>query len=94
MWPRAGATSEVSKWVEEFSVLSPEFAKLWEDTDVRTYGEGVKRLRHPDLGLIELEYPAFAVDRRPDLGMIVYSPMAKADADCVRSLVNSLRPAI
>lgn len=88
---RAGATSEVSKLVEELCTLSSEFASLWRNNDVRTHGEGTKRLRHPDLGLIELEYSAFAVDGRPDLGMIVYSPIAKADADRVRSLVNSMR---
>ncbi|RYE42927.1 MAG: XRE family transcriptional regulator [Hyphomicrobiales bacterium] len=88
---RAGATSEVSKLVEELSSRSPEFAALWQDNDVRTYGEGTKRLRHPDAGLIELEYSSFAVDGRPDLGMIVYSPIATADADRVRCLVNPRR---
>ncbi len=91
---RAGATSEVSKLVEELCSLSPEFANLWRDNDVRTHGEGTKRLRHPDLGLIELEYSAFAVDGRPDLGMIVYSPIGQADADRVRSLVNLKRSKI
>src|SRR5258707_6483824 len=36
--------------------------------DVRTYGEGVKHLRHPIAGPIAFEYSAFAVDGRPDLG--------------------------
>ena len=91
---RAGATSEVSNLVEELCTSSPEFAALWRNNDVRTHGEGTKRLRHADLGLIELEYSSFAVDGRPDLGMIVYSPIAKADADRVRSLANSMRPGI
>jgi len=32
-------------------------------------------LRHPDHGLIELEFSVFAVDGRPDLGMLVYNPV-------------------
>lgn len=88
---RAGATAEVSNLVEELSALSPEFATLWRDNDVRAHGEGIKRLRHSALGVIELEYSAFAVDGRPDLGMIVYSPIATADADRVRCLVNPRR---
>lgn len=91
---RAGATAEVSKLVEELCSLSPEFANLWRDNEVRTHSEGTKRLRHPDIGLIESEYSAFAVDGRPDLGMIVYSPIVKVDADRVRSLVNLMRSKI
>ena len=36
-----------------------------------------------------LEYSAFAVDGRPDLGMVVYNPVTAADADRIRSLAMS-----
>ncbi len=84
---RAGAVSEVSQLVDELCRASPEFEALWRDNDVHVHGEGVKRLRHPVLGPIELEYSAFAVDGRPDLGMIVYNPVSNAVADRIRSLV-------
>ena len=64
---RAGAVSEVSQLVDELCRLSPEFEALWRDNDVRGHGEGVKRLEHPILGALELEFSAFAVDGRPDL---------------------------
>jgi transcriptional regulator with XRE-family HTH domain len=86
---RAGATSEVSQLVDELCKLSPEFERLWRDNDVHVHGEGAKRLRHPILGPIELEYSAFAVDGRPDLSMIVYNPVTRADADRIRSLIAS-----
>jgi len=86
---RAGAASEVSQLVDELCKLSPEFERLWRDNDVQVHGEGAKRLRHPILGPIELEYSAFAVDGRPDLSMIVYNPVTRADADRIRSLVIS-----
>ena len=38
------------------------------------------------LGPIELEYSAFAVDGRPDLGMIVYNPLLKSVSDQIRAL--------
>ena len=85
---RAGAVSEVSQLVDELCQLSPEFEALWRENDVGVHGEGVKRLRHPLLGPIELEYSAFAVDGRPDLGMIVYNPVSRSDADRIRSLVS------
>jgi hypothetical protein len=36
-----------------------------------------------------MEYSAFGVDGRPDLGMIVYNPTTRSDADRIRSLVTS-----
>jgi transcriptional regulator with XRE-family HTH domain len=89
---RAGAISEVRQLVDELCRISPEFEALWQDNDVHVHGEGLKRLNHPILGSIALEYSAFAVDGRPDLGMIVYNPVTISDADCIRSLVNP-RPA-
>jgi hypothetical protein len=86
---RAGAASEVSQLVDELCRLSPEFEALWRDNDIHVHGEGAKRLRHPILGPIELEYSAFAVDGRPDLAMIVYNPVTSSDADRIRSLVGS-----
>ena len=83
---RAGAVSEVGQLVDELCRLSPEFEALWRDNDVHVHGEGIKRLRHPILGLIELEYSSFAVDGRPDLGMIVYNPVMSSVADHIRSL--------
>jgi len=47
----------------------------------------VKRIRHPKIGLIELEFSIFAVDGRPDLGMIVYNPVTSESADRIRSLM-------
>jgi transcriptional regulator with XRE-family HTH domain len=85
---RAGAASEVSRLVEELCQLSPEFADLWRDNDIRVHGEGTKRLQHPLLGPLELEYSSFAVDGRPDLGMIVYNPATLAQEERIRELIN------
>lgn len=85
---RAGALAEVAPLVEELSRLSSEFADMWKDNDVRGHGEGVKQLRHPALGLISLEYSAFAVDGRPDLSMVIYNPVSGFDADRIRALVS------
>ena len=87
---RAGAAENIKALVEELCRVSPEFASMWRDNDVRTYGEGTKQLRHPKVGLMALEYSAFAVDGRPDLGMVIYNPATPADAERIRSL---LRPA-
>lgn len=71
---RAGAGTEIGALVDELSRRSPEFESLWLENDVAAHADGSKRLRHPELGLIELEFSAFAVEGRPDLGLLVYNP--------------------
>ena len=84
---RAGADAQVAGLVEELSRSSPEFDALWRANDVAGHGDGVKRVRHPEIGLVELEFSAFAVDGRPDLGMIVYNPVDAETAGRILSLV-------
>jgi hypothetical protein len=65
---------------------------MWRNNDVRSsYGEAAKQVCHPLAGLIALEYSAFAVDGRPDLGMVIYNPATPADADRIRSLIAARR---
>ncbi|UVK46441.1 helix-turn-helix transcriptional regulator [Mesorhizobium sp. AR07] len=85
---RAGAVSEVGELVDELCSVSPEFDALWRENDVLGHGDGTKRLKHPELGDIELEYSAFAVDGRPDLSMIVYNPVDSTVADRIRALAR------
>lgn len=70
---RAGATSEVSRLVEEHCRTSPELDAFQGENDVRVQRDGVKRLRHPTLREGELEYLAFGADGRPDVGIRIYS---------------------
>jgi transcriptional regulator with XRE-family HTH domain len=86
---RAGAAAEVQPLVDELCRLSPEFAAMWRDNDVRGHHEGVKHVRHPVLGRLAFEYSVFAVDGRPDLCMVVYNPATPADADKISTLLKS-----
>ena len=85
---RAGASANVKSLVDELRMQSPEFDAMWRDHDLRAHGEGTKKLRHPIAGLIGLEYSAFAVDGRPDLGMVIYNPATPADAERIRLLIR------
>lgn len=84
---RAGAADVMKPLVDELCLASPEFAAMWRDNDVRDFGEGVKRLRHPELGELSLEYSSFAVDGRPDLSMLIYNPVGEGDAERIRALI-------
>ncbi|MEQ5843473.1 helix-turn-helix transcriptional regulator [Paraburkholderia acidicola] len=85
---RAGLVSEAGELVNELRNASPEFDALWQDNEVigHTDIDGIKRLLHPKLGPIELEYSSFAVDGRPDLGMLVYNPLDSEIAKQIRVL--------
>ena len=85
---RAGATEEITQLVDELSRASPAFDRLWRDNEIAAHHEGLKRLHHPAVGLLELEFSAFAVDGRPELGMVIYNPASSGDADRVRALVR------
>ena len=85
---RAGAVSEVTQLVDELCSGSAEFAELWQENDVLAHGDGTKRLKHPELGDIELEYSSFAVDGRPDLNLTVYNPIDSKVADRIRALAR------
>jgi hypothetical protein len=84
---RAGATEEITQLVDELSRSSAEFERLWHDNEIAAHREGRKRLHHPKVGLLELEFSVFAVDGRPELGMVIYNPASSADADRVRLLI-------
>jgi transcriptional regulator with XRE-family HTH domain len=89
---RAGLMSDAGELVDELCRISPEFDALWRDNDVHNHedGNGVKRLMHPKLGMIELEYSAFSVDGRPDLGMIVYTPLDRDVAQRIKVLAEGI----
>ena len=51
---------------------SGEFRDWWPEGEVQGFDEGVKRLRHPTRGLVDLTYVALTPDGRPDLSVVTY----------------------
>ena len=89
---RGGASAEIADLVDELSRTSPDFEALWRDNEVVAHSEGLKRLHHPELGLLELEFSAFAVDGRPELGMVVYNPATEDLSDRIRRYLKLAQP--
>lgn len=86
---RLGRSKRARALVDEISRSSAEFAALWRENDVSSYGEGTKHIDHPLAGPLALEYSTLAVDGQPDLALVIYTPATPADLDRVRSLVVS-----
>ena len=85
---RAGAEGEVMSLVNELCERSPEFAAMWREHDVQSFGGIVKQLHHPVLGLIALESSSFVIDGRPDLAMVVWNPATSQDRQALQSLLQ------
>lgn len=83
---RTGTSENVQLLVEELSHASPDFAAMWRDNDVSSYGEGTKYVEHKLTGPLTLEYSAFAIDDQADLGLVVFTPATAADAARVKTL--------
>jgi len=86
---RAGAGTEITRLVDELSRLSPEFETLWRDNDVAGRADGFKRLHHRTQGLLELEFSSFAIEGRPDLGMLVYNSASAETSRRIELLVSA-----
>jgi transcriptional regulator with XRE-family HTH domain len=86
---RASASKEITRVVEELSRISPEFESMRCDNEISAQSEATKRPHHPQLGALELEFSAFAVDGRPELSMIVYNPATPAEAERVRAFLST-----
>ena len=89
---RVGLASEVGDLVDDLCRTSPDFARMWRENHVLSHGDGenVKRLLHPELGVIEMEYSLFAVDGRPDLSMLVYRPLQLQTAERIREMLRAV----
>ncbi|MGY2685842.1 helix-turn-helix transcriptional regulator [Pseudomonas tolaasii] len=73
---RLGPSQEIDALVQELSGVSPDFDTFWRSNDVAGYAGGLKRLNHPQLGPITLEFSHFLVEGRPDLMMMVLNQTA------------------
>lgn len=83
---RMGLRNEVAAFIDDLQQTSPEFAALWSENEVREHGEGSKQIATP-AGMLGLEYASFAVQERPDLTMLVFTPATADDANRLRQIL-------
>lgn len=76
--------------VGELSTRSDVFRTMWATHDVRLHRTGTKRLRHPDVGVLTLDYDVMELVADPGLTMVVYSAAADAPAADGLALLASL----
>ena len=70
---------------------SPEFARWWNDRDIKAYQDGEKHYDHPDVGRLSFVYTVLEVadQRFSELSLVTYVPMEGTDtAEKMRRLVE------
>jgi hypothetical protein len=88
----AGRTPHDQALVElvgELSTRSELFRRHWASQDVRYHRSGRKRLRHPVVGLLDLDFEAMQLASQPGLQLNVYTaPAGTPSADGLRLLAS------
>ncbi|MFF8847901.1 helix-turn-helix transcriptional regulator [Streptomyces sp. NPDC015127] len=65
---------QLTELVGELSLRSDTFRRLWADHNVIAHTSGVKRLHHPLVGDLTLDFVALAVEGDPDQTLVIYTP--------------------
>jgi transcriptional regulator with XRE-family HTH domain len=79
----------LSALVGELSVKSEEFRRLWATHDVKEKSHGVKRLRHPLVGDLALQFESFRLPDDGELAMVTYhAEPGSASAEALRLLAS------
>jgi transcriptional regulator with XRE-family HTH domain len=75
--------------VSELSATDAQFRQWWAAHDVATRGTGVKKLHHPVVGDLTLDWSAFACPPDPDQQIIVWTaPVGSPTHDGLRLLAS------
>ncbi|MEU3827174.1 MULTISPECIES: helix-turn-helix transcriptional regulator [unclassified Streptomyces] len=63
----------------EVSAASAEFRQMWAQRDIEDQGQIRKELNHPAAGLLVVESTAMKVPARPDLLIVLHTPLDEAN---------------
>ena len=75
--------------VGELSTQSPLFRQRWASQDVRFHRSGQKRLRHPVVGQLDLNFEAMELPSEPGLQLNIYTAAAGSPAADALKLLAS-----
>jgi transcriptional regulator with XRE-family HTH domain len=64
-----------TRFIQQLSAASPEFATLWTRHEVASPGSRTKHFLHPEAGLLRLRSTSLAVADMPEARIVVYTPM-------------------
>ncbi|MFI0814813.1 helix-turn-helix transcriptional regulator [Streptomyces sp. NPDC021098] len=65
---------QLTELIGELSLHSDVFRRMWGDHDVLAHTAGTKRLHHPLVGDLTLDYVVLAVEDDPEQTLVIYTP--------------------
>lgn len=74
--------------IGELTARSDAFAQFWAAHRVRFHQNGAKRIRHPEVGELRLDYETMPLPADPTLSLMVYIPSDDATADALALLAS------
>ncbi|MGW7618319.1 helix-turn-helix transcriptional regulator [Streptomyces antimycoticus] len=75
--------------IAEFIARDEEFARLWAERDIKVNGRGHKAMRHPDVGVIAVDFEMLIPLEDPEQRLVIFRPadeesQAALDRLCAR----------
>uniref|UniRef100_A0AAU2UW25 Helix-turn-helix transcriptional regulator n=1 Tax=Streptomyces sp. NBC_00003 TaxID=2903608 RepID=A0AAU2UW25_9ACTN len=58
--------------INEFTTCDEEFARLWAERDIKVNGRGRKEMRHPEAGVIAVNFEVLVPLQDPDQRLLIY----------------------
>lgn len=72
--------------IAEFTARDEEFARLWAEPDIKVSGRGRKEMRHPEAGVIAVQFEVLMPLQDPDQQLVIF----RADDDESQSALDRL----
>ncbi|TDO46212.1 helix-turn-helix protein [Kribbella sp. VKM Ac-2527] len=86
-WAAHADDDELAELVAGLKRESPEFAQWWDRRDVMVNGNGIKRINHPVVGMLTVEYDVLTPLGDPGQRLIVYRAADVASQHALDKLV-------
>ncbi|MGC9499309.1 helix-turn-helix transcriptional regulator [Streptomyces sp. WG7] len=80
---------QLTELIGELSLHSDIFRRMWADHDVQAHTSGTKRLHHPLVGDLTLDYLVLAVEGDPEQTLTIYTPEPASPSAEALSLLAS-----
>ncbi|WP_327296856.1 helix-turn-helix transcriptional regulator [Streptomyces sp. NBC_01197] len=71
-WAAYPEDQALTDLIAEFIAHDEEFARLWAERDIKVNGRGHKVLRHPDIGVIAVDFEVLMPLQDPDQRLVIY----------------------
>ncbi|HEY3465575.1 MAG TPA: helix-turn-helix transcriptional regulator [Amycolatopsis sp.] len=71
-WAAHPEDEALTDLIAECTAHDEEFARLWAERTVKLNGRGLKEVRHPDAGVLTLQFETLTPVQDPDLRLLIY----------------------